>query len=64
MYITIDKIVLITFGGPGLATETLGYYIWMQSFSYRNISYAATLSLATLIGAAIITYIFWRIMKR
>jgi ABC-type sugar transport system permease subunit len=64
MYITIDKIVLITFGGPGLATETLGYYIWMQSFSYRNISYAATLSLATLIGAAIITYIFWRMMKR
>jgi ABC-type sugar transport system permease subunit len=64
MYITIDKIVLITFGGPGLATETLGYYIWMQSFSYRNISYAATLSLATLIGATIITYIFWRMMKR
>jgi ABC-type sugar transport system permease subunit len=64
MYITIDKILLITFGGPGFATETLGYYIWMQSFSYRNISYAATLSLATLIGATIVAYIFWRMITR
>lgn len=64
MYITIDKIVLITFGGPGLSTETIGYYVWMQSFSYRNLGYAAALSLATLIVASIITYLFWRIMRR
>lgn len=64
MYITIDKIVLITFGGPGLSTETIGYYVWMQSFSYRNLGYAAALSLMTLIAASIITYFFWRIMRR
>jgi multiple sugar transport system permease protein len=64
MYNTIDKIVLITFGGPGLATETLGYYIWMQSFSYRNVSYSATLSLLTLLSTAVLAYVFWKSLKR
>lgn len=64
MYITIDKILLITYGGPGLATEIIGFYVFMQAFSYRNIGYAATLSFATLIAAGLITYVFWKVMKR
>ncbi|MEM4290315.1 MAG: sugar ABC transporter permease [Nitrososphaerota archaeon] len=63
MYITIDKIVLLTYGGPGLSTETIGFYVWMQSFAYRNLGYAATLSFATLIGAGIIGYMFWSFMR-
>ncbi len=64
MYITIDKILLITYGGPGLATEIIGFYVFLQAFSYRNIGYAATLSFATLIAAGLITYVFWRILTR
>ncbi len=64
MYITIDKILLITYGGPGLATEIIGFYVFLQAFSYRNIGYAATLSFATLIAAGLITYVFWRMLTR
>lgn len=64
MYITIDKILLITYGGPGLATETIGFYVFLQAFSYRNIGYAATLSLATLVAAGLIAYVFWRILTK
>lgn len=64
MYITIDKIVLLTYGGPGLATETIGFYVWMQSFAYRDLGYAATLSFTTLIVAAISGYVFWSFMRR
>jgi len=64
MYITIDKFILITYGGPGFASEIIGFYVFVQSFGYRNIGYAATLSFATLIVAAIITYFFWNAFKR
>ena len=64
MYITIDKFILITYGGPGFASEIIGFYVFVQSFGYRNIGYAATLSFATLIVAAIITYFFWNAFRR
>jgi len=64
MYITIDKFIMITYGGPGHASEVIGFYVFLQSFGYRNIGYAATLSFATLIVAAIITYFFWSMFRR
>ncbi|MEM2178738.1 MAG: sugar ABC transporter permease [Candidatus Methanomethylicaceae archaeon] len=64
MYTSIDKIILITYGGPGIATETIGFYVFLQAFSYRNVGYAATLSFMTLIVAGIFSYLLWRkIMK-
>ncbi len=64
MYITIDKFILITYGGPGFSSEIIGFYVFLQSFSYRNIGYGATLSFATLIAAGIITYFFWNAFRR
>ena len=64
MYITIDKFIMITKGGPGFASEIIGYYVFVQSFSYRNIGYAATLSFTTMVIAAIVTYFFWNTLRR
>lgn len=64
MYITIDKFILITYGGPGFSSEIIGFYVFLQSFSYRNIGYGATLSFATLVVAGIITYFFWNTFRR
>ncbi|MBS7659965.1 MAG: sugar ABC transporter permease [Desulfurococcaceae archaeon] len=64
MYITIDKFIMITKGGPGFASEIIGYYVFVQSFSYRNVGYAAALGFLTMIIAAIITYFFWNMLRR
>lgn len=64
MYITIDKFIMLTKGGPGFASEIIGYYVFVQSFSYRNVGYAAALSFMTMIVAAIITYFFWNMLRR
>ncbi|MEM2041545.1 MAG: sugar ABC transporter permease [Nitrososphaerota archaeon] len=64
MNMYIDKIIILTYGGPGLATETLGFYVFLQSFQYGALGYAATLSVFTLIFIALLTYAFWRLIRR
>jgi lactose/L-arabinose transport system permease protein len=43
---------LITQGGPGNATETLGTYLYKQGFGAMNFGYASTVAYATAILAA------------
>jgi len=63
MNIYIDKIFILTYGGPGFATETLGFYIFLQAFQYGAYGYAAALSIITLLIVGILTYIFWKFMR-
>lgn len=62
MNIYIDKTILLTYGGPGFASETLGFYIYLQSFQYGASGYSAALSIIVLIIISILTYAFWKIM--
>ena len=41
---TLDIVFTTTGGGPGFATQTLSYWIYMQGLRYFNISYAAAAS--------------------
>ncbi|MEM3508662.1 MAG: sugar ABC transporter permease [Nitrososphaerota archaeon] len=63
MNIYIDKIIVLTYGGPGFASEILGFYIYLQSFQYGASGYSATLSLITLIIIGVLTYVFWKFMR-
>jgi multiple sugar transport system permease protein len=39
-----DKIYVMTHGGPGSATETVGFYAYLSGFKYLRIGYAAAMS--------------------
>ncbi len=53
-----DYVFVMTSGGPGIATQTLSFYTWKQSFSFVKWGYAATLSLFALIFLIVVANIF------
>jgi ABC-type sugar transport system permease subunit len=60
--LTLDIVFTTTFGGPGFATHTLSFWIYQQGLRYFNISYAAAISWATLVGCMIMVgaLLVWR----
>jgi multiple sugar transport system permease protein len=48
LFRTFDTIYIITFGGPGHATELLPFYIYRAAFSSARFGYASALSYVTL----------------
>jgi ABC-type sugar transport system permease subunit len=59
---TLDIVFTTTGGGPGFATQTLGYWIYVQGLRYFNISYAAAASWL-LLGLCLFTaalFLLWR----
>jgi multiple sugar transport system permease protein len=55
-----DTIYVMTRGGPGIATETVNMYGYLQGFTHLNMGYAATLGLCMLF---IITFVSKRIVS-
>jgi len=60
--LTLDIVFTTTFGGPGFATHTLSFWIYQQGLRYFNISYAAAISWASLIGCMLLVagLLVWR----
>jgi ABC-type sugar transport system permease subunit len=60
--LTLDIVFTTTFGGPGFATHTLSFWIYQQGLRYFNISYAAAISWASLIGCLVlvVALLIWR----
>jgi multiple sugar transport system permease protein len=60
--LTLDIVFTTTFGGPGFATHTLSFWIYQQGLRYFNISYAAAISWATMLGCLILVVglLAWR----
>ncbi len=60
--LTLDIVFTTTFGGPGFATHTLSFWIYQQGLRYFNISYAAAISWATMLGCLILVVglLIWR----
>ena len=50
----LDKIFIMTQGGPGTVTETVSYYAFLTGFKFFRIGYAAAMSLLLLLVTAII----------
>jgi multiple sugar transport system permease protein len=60
--LTLDVVFTTTFGGPGFATHTLSFWIYQQGLRYFNISYAAAISWASLLGCLLLVsgLLLWR----
>lgn len=63
LFRTFDYVFVMTSGGPGVATQTLSYYTWKQSFAFIKWGYAATLSLFAMIFLIVIANVFIRAAK-
>jgi len=57
-------IQILTEGGPGTSTYTLGYYIYYAAFSTNRMGYSAAMSWALLVIIMIFTVIRFRVEKR
>jgi sorbitol/mannitol transport system permease protein len=60
---TFDSIFIITQGGPGQATTTLPYFLYLQAFRRFEIGEAAALAIVTTIGTIIIATIALRVLS-
>lgn len=59
-----DIIYALTAGGPGTATESLNYYLYVQGFRYFTMGYAAAMSFVTLILIVVLAKIILGYMER
>jgi len=63
LFRVFDYVFVMTSGGPGIATQTLSFYTWKQSFSFVKWGYAATLSLFSLVFLIVVAHAFIRAAK-
>lgn len=60
----IDQVVTMTGGGPGNSTETLNFFIYRQGFSFLDMGYASALAWISVLGIAVFTVFYVRMMRR
>jgi polyol transport system permease protein len=60
---TFDSIFIITQGGPGQATTTLPYFLYLQAFRRFEIGQAAALAIVTTIATIVIATIALRVLS-
>ncbi|MCU1422344.1 MAG: Multiple sugar transport system permease protein [Microbacteriaceae bacterium] len=63
-YRIFDTVYVLTRGGPGGATETIGLYTYQTGFSFFDMGYAMTLSVFILVTVAIISGFYLRLLRR
>ena len=56
-------IFILTFGGPGGATETLAFNTYLVGFKDFRMSYAAAMSYLIILGVLVLTLIFQRLSR-
>lgn len=49
-----DAIFVLTRGGPGQATTTLNYYVYLESFEFLNLGYGASVAYLLLVLTALV----------
>lgn len=59
-----SMIQILTQGGPGTATHTLGYYIYIVAFKFFRMGYASSIAWVLFVITFIITVIQWRGQKK
>jgi multiple sugar transport system permease protein len=60
----VESVYVLTSGGPGTATETAGYYIYIRGLRDFEIGYAAALSITYLIVLTVILTIIAKVLSR
>ncbi len=62
-YKFLDKVFIMTYGGPGTATELPTFYLYQTAFSYFRVGYGAAMSWIFGIIAVVGMFFFWRLTK-
>lgn len=60
----LNSIYVLTSGGPGTATETTGYYIYLRGITRFDVGYAAALSVADLVIVIVVLSVLARVLAR
>jgi multiple sugar transport system permease protein len=60
----VDKPLILTQGGPGMATETISYWIYRCYFWFSQIGRAAAMAVILLVIANIVCETFWTLRGR
>jgi multiple sugar transport system permease protein len=63
-YRVFDTIYVLTKGGPGSASETVGLYAYQEGFTYFNTGYAMALGVFILVTVFVISVAYIRILRR
>jgi multiple sugar transport system permease protein len=63
-YRIFDTVFVLTRGGPGTSTETIGLYTYRTGFSYFEMGYAMALSVFILVTVALISAVYLRLLRR
>jgi raffinose/stachyose/melibiose transport system permease protein len=63
-FAVIDYILVMTGGGPGTSTETLGFYAYKQGFQLNSIGYGSAVSLVMTILTLIAAVVFVKLRER
>lgn len=63
-YRIFDTVFVLTKGGPGTATETIGLYTYRTGFSYFDMGYAMALSIFILATVVVIALFYVRLLRR
>jgi len=63
-YRVFDTIFVLTRGGPGVSTQTVGIYTYQNGFVYLNMGYTMALSVVILIAIVVISLFYLRLLRR
>jgi multiple sugar transport system permease protein len=63
-YRLFDTVYVLTQGGPGLSTETVGLYTYRQGFIYLEMGYSLALSIVMLAIILVISIFYLRLLRR
>lgn len=63
-YRIFDTVFVLTRGGPGTSTETIGLLTYQTGFSFFNLGYAMALGVFILVTVAIISGFYLRLLRR
>jgi len=63
-YRIFDTIFVLTRGGPGVSTQTVGIYTYENGFVYLNMGYTMALSVVILIAIVVISLFYLRLLQR
>jgi multiple sugar transport system permease protein len=63
-YRIFDTIYVLTKGGPGTASQTLGLYAYQEGFAYFNMGYSMALGVFILVTVLIISAAYIQLLRR
>jgi multiple sugar transport system permease protein len=63
-YRIFDTVFVLTKGGPGTSTNTIGFYAYRTGFSFFDMGYAMALSVFILVTIAAISAVYIRLLRR